>query len=100
MNSERLDEAKDLLNRSHNVNGDQSTALALQGILTLLVGLFETEVEVSMPVPGAFITPTSHQRRTWCCNTPVSEPHKDDCTFKPRGPLDYNGPVLVKDPES
>lgn len=40
-------QAKQLLGNSHNVNAEHSSALVLQGILTLLIEYFEGQADVS-----------------------------------------------------
>ncbi|QEA10841.1 hypothetical protein [Mycobacterium phage Weirdo19] len=39
-------------------------------------------------------------KREWCCNTPISGPHRPGCQFEPRAdePVDYTGPVEVAEP--
>ncbi|TDO18130.1 hypothetical protein EV580_1312 [Mycobacterium sp. BK086] len=38
--------------------------------------------------------------RTWCCGTPITDPHTPGCAYEPRedNPVDYTGPVDVVDP--
>lgn len=39
---------------------------------------------------------TAYFVREWCCRTPLTEPHVAGCAFEPRGPIDYMGPVEIR----